>query len=158
MGFKEIKSMNAINQNEYNVEQKVTLIGMYTKEIFRNIKSLYTCFILKEIESNKSITCVGNIQKLPYNTLINVTGSYKKDNKNRIAFNIDSYEIDTTCNDKSLDFILGLKIPGLNEKKAQILINHFNSNIVSVVKSCVKFKHFYDRCPKEIHPLCKGYL
>lgn len=56
MGFKEIKSMNAINQNEYNVEQKVTLIGMYTKEIFRNIKSLYTCFILKEIESNKSIT------------------------------------------------------------------------------------------------------
>jgi exodeoxyribonuclease V alpha subunit len=155
MGFKEIKSMDVINQNEYNVEQKITLTGMYTKEIFRNIKSLYTCFILKEIESNKSITCVGNIQKLPYNTLINVTGSYKKDNKSRIAFNIDSYEIDTTCNDKSLDFILGLKIPGLNEKKAQILINHFNSNIVSVVKSCVKFKHFYDRCPKEIYPFAK---
>ena len=50
MGFKEIKSMDVINQNEHNVEQKITLTGMYTKEIFRNIKSLYTCFILKEIE------------------------------------------------------------------------------------------------------------
>lgn len=127
------------------------LSGVYTKELFRNYKTMEVCFLLKT-ENEKTIMCYGKLPKLTYNTYIKVTGEYRKEKNNQDMFCINDYIIGTPTENESISFILGLKIHGLGEKKAKILTDHFNSSVVSVVKSCNKSDDFAARCPKEIQP------
>lgn len=133
--------------------KNATISGLYTKELFRNLKTMYTCFILKNDDT--SIICAGEVQKLPFNTPITLTGTFKTDNKGRKTFTITDYEIKDNKSCESVSLLMSLKIEGLTIDRACELSDYFNYSITDIIKSCTKYKNFKDRCPKEFGDVAK---
>lgn len=125
----------------------LTITGLYTKELFRNEKSMFTIFLLKSIDNDENTVCKGKIQKLPYNTPVSLNGNYETDKQARTAFVIDSYNIKDNKTTETFNFLSALKINGLTEKKIIEIIDYFNSSVIDVIKSCDTLNRFEQRCP-----------
>lgn len=125
----------------------LTITGLYTKELFRNEKSMFTIFLLKSIDKDENTVCKGKIQKLPYNTPVTLNGNYETDKQARTTFVIESYNIKDTKTTETFNFLSALKINGFTEKKIIEVIDYFNSSIIDVIKSCDTLNRFEQRCP-----------
>ena len=107
--------------------------GKITKIIFNNSENGYTVALFET--ENEMFTIVGNFHEVKINTKYVLSGKFKKHRKYGEQFNIETYkETVPEGSEEILTFLKSGTVKGIGEKTAELIVNKFGNETLSIMK------------------------